>query len=194
MILTHNEKTILRVLAVKQEQYSLNSLAKVCKVSPAGAYKIVKKLETEGILHAKRVGNMKTFMLNFDSEKTARVLELAFIPEKLLGRIFQRAEDLKPLKEVTKVAIIFGSYITKKENPDDLDVLFVLEKENFEMYKQKLITVRNITPIKIQDIVQTEEDIIENLKKTDPVIVNALKEGIVLWGFDSITKVLKNAQ
>lgn len=194
MIITKNEKTILRFLAAKQELCSLNTLAKECNVSPAGAYKIVKKFEKEGIVTAKMVANIKTVTLDFNSDKTARVLELAFIPEKLEGRIFQRAKDLMLLKEVTKAGIIFGSYITKKEKPSDLDVLFILEKEKFEEYKQTLNTVINITPIKIQDIVQTEQDFIENLKRNDLIIVSALRSGIVLWGFDTLTKVLKNVK
>ena len=194
MILTPNEKMIIRFLAIKQDQYSLNGLARECKVSPAGAYKIVKKLENEEIVYAKAVANIKIFRLNFDSEKTKRVLELAFIQEKLEGRIFQRAQDMIVLNGVTKIGIIFGSYNTKEDAPRDLDLVFVVEKEDFEKYKQILTNVVNITPIKIQDIVQTEQDLTENIKKNDPIIVDALFSGIVLWGFETLSRVIKNVK
>lgn len=193
MMLTVNEKKVLRFLAISLvNSYSINDIARACKLTPNGAYKLLAKFENEGVLIAKKIANIKAYRLNFNSEKTTLVLELAFMSDKIEGRIKLRAEDIKPLRDVTKACVLFGSYITTKKEPGDLDALFVLEKKNFETYKKALSRVQDITPVKIQDVVQTPNDLEQNLKKEDPIVTVALREGIVLWGFGALVDVIKN--
>jgi len=193
MILTVNEKHVLRFLATSiGKDYSINEIARICQLTPNGAYKLLAKLEKEGVLKAKPIANLKAYHPDFENEKTARVLELAFMPDALDGRVKSRADDLKPLKAITQACIIFGSYITTKKEPGDLDILFILKRTNFEAYKTTLSRAQDITPIKIQDVVQTIDDARQNLKKGDPVVAGALRKGIVLWGQDIIIQVIKS--
>ena len=194
-MLTENEKRVLRFLAANAARdYSINDVAKACNITPNGAHKMLIKLEREGVLKAKHVANIKAYKPEFENEKTARIYELAFMPEALLqGRIKLRADDLKQLKAVTKACVLFGSYVTAKQKPEDLDALFVVEKDNFESYKKALGKVQDISPVKIHDVVQTTGDLRKNLKKSDPIVTEALHKGIALWGFDVIVQVIKNA-
>ncbi len=194
MVFTKNEKQVLRLLATSiGRDYSINDIAKACGITPNGTYKILKKLEMEGILKARHIANIKAYKLDFNCEKTERVLELALMPDALDGRVNLRAADLKPLRGVAQACVLFGSYITTKKAPGDLDVLFVLERADFEAYKRALSKIQDIAPVKIQDIVQTADDALQNLGKGDPVIVAALRKGIVLWGFGVLVQVMKNA-
>lgn len=192
MILTTKEKRVLRFLAISMQDLSINDLAKACNLAPSGAHKVLKKLEKEGVVKAKNIANIISYKLDFKGDNTESVLHIAFVPSELEGRIKLRSQDLRPLKETTHVCILFGSYITTKEKPGDLDVLFVLEKTNFEAYKQALSKAKDLIPIKIQDVIQATEDLEQNLKKGDPVIVSILRNGIVLWGFDVLVQVIKN--
>lgn len=193
-MLTANEKQVLRFLAASiRKDYSINDIAKESKLSPNGTYKLLSKFEKEGVLKVKKIANIKSYKLNFENEKTFMVLNLAFMPTITQERINSRIEDLKPLQPLTQICILFGSYITKKRNPSDLDVLLVLERKKFEKYKQMLSKVQDITPIKIQDVIQTTKDLGENLKKEDPIIVEIIKKGIIVWGFDMLVKVIANA-
>lgn len=192
MILTKNEKRVLRLIAIGKD-LSINDVAKECGVSPAGAFKILTKLAKEGVLKIKPVANIKVYQFDFENEKTMSVLELAFIPDELEGRMKSRAEDLKRLREVTSACILFGSYITTKKEPGDLDVLFVVEKQQYEKYKHLLGKVQDITPVKIQDVVQTRADLEQNLRKGDPIVTEALRNGVVLWGFSPLVEVIMNA-
>lgn len=193
MVLTIKEKRILRFLAVRSgKEYSINDIARKCSITPNGTYKILTKLEKEGILTIKPIANIKAYRLDFSSEKTTRVLELAFMPDTLEGRVKIRAEDLQQMKTVTRGCILSGSHITAKKEPGDLDILFVVQRKNFEAYKRALSKVQDIIPVKIQDIVQTTEDLSENLKKGDSIIVEALRNGVVLWGFTVLVGVVKN--
>ncbi len=194
MILTLNERKVLRLLATTiGKSASMNDIGKQCGITSGGAHKILTKLDREGVIKATFIGNLKVYKLDFEHEKTASVLELAFIQDSFEGRVKMRVNDLQNMKQVTKAGVLFGSYITTKKEPSDLDVLFVLERKNFEEYKKILNRIQDIVPIKIQDVVQTEEDLRQNLKKNDAIITAALRDGIVLWGFDMLVQVIKNA-
>ena len=194
MILTENEKCVLRFLAANAARdYSINDVAKACGITPNGAHKMLTKLEREGVLKAKQISNIKAYKPDFENEKTSNVYELAFMPDELQGRVKLRAEDLKQLRTVTSACILFGSYITAKQKPGDLDALFVVEKGAFESYKKALARIQDITPVKIHDVVQTASDLQQNLKKSDPIVTEALHKGITLWGFEIIVEAIKNA-
>ena len=194
MLLTENERKVLRLLAsTPGKEDSINQVAKNCSMTPNGVYKLLTKLEKEGILKVKPIANIKAYKLNWEEEKTIRVLELAFIPTRLEGRVKMRADDLKLLKTATKASLLFGSYITSKSQPTDLDVLFIIERKDYESYKKVLTQVQDITPIRIQDLVQTREDLVRNIKKGDPVIANALQKGTVLWGTNVLVEAMKDA-
>lgn len=192
---TKNEKKVLKfILTAFGSDYSINNIAKECGLTPNGAYKILKKFENEGSLQYKKIANIKSYKINFNNEKTIKILELILIPTIIKEKIKCRVEDLKHLKEITKVCVLFGSYITDKKEPNDLDILFVLDKVNYKKYKKRLADVSDIIPVKIHDVIQTEEDLAANIKKKSKAVIDALKNGIILWGQERIIKVIKNAR
>lgn len=192
MILTINESKVLRFLAVNtQEKYSINECAKRCNISPYGVQKIFMKFAKEGVLKVKNIGNMHAYFFDFDNEKTKRILELAFIPYSLGERIELRKNDLAQLRDITQICVLFGSYITKKKDPNDFDVLMVLEEKYYPRYKKALAVAQEIIPFKIHDVVQTMRDLEKNLKERDPVVLSALQKGILLWGYSTLVKVIQ---
>lgn len=191
-MLTNNEKKVLRlILTAFDRDYSINNVAKECNLAPNGAYKILKKFEKERILKVKNIANIKSYRIDFDNEKTDSIIDLTLVP-KLEVRIKYRLEDFKGLKEITKACILFGSYINLKKEPKDLDVLFALDKNKFREYKKRLAHVKDIVPVKIHDILQTEQDLKNNILNKDKVILQILMTGIILWGRKTIIKVIKN--
>jgi hypothetical protein len=46
-------------------------------------------------------------------------------------------------------------------------------------------------PLKVQDVLQTEEDLKNNLSKKDEVIKEILRKGFILWGHDKIVDIIK---
>lgn len=172
------------------EPYSINQIARECNLSPNGAFKILKKFEREGILKARKIANVSSYFLDFDSEKTKSVLKLALVP-RLEGRVKFRAEDLEKLKEIVKICIIFGSYATNKENPNDLDVMFVFDSKNFNKFKEISKRIFQTIPIKVHEVIQTEKDLANNLKK-NKISFEILRSGVVLWGYDKLIKIVEN--
>ncbi|MEK6951332.1 MAG: winged helix-turn-helix domain-containing protein [Nanoarchaeota archaeon] len=191
-MLTPNEKKILKYLLVNfNRDRSINEVAKDCQLSPNGAYKILRKLEREGVLTQKTIANIKAFKVSCPTLKARRIIELAFM-EPIKGRVEQRYKDLLPLQNVVRICIVFGSYLTEKKNPEDLDTLMVMEKTNFSTYKKALQEVQEIVPVKIHDILQTKQDFLTNLRQDNKVIKQALQWGIVLWGQEKLIEVLSD--
>ena len=185
-MLTVNEKKVLRLLiAAFSRDYSINQIARECGLAPNGALKILNKFEKEGILAIKRIANLNSYRLNFENEKTKLILELALI-DAMEGRIKNRLDDLKGLKEAAKVCILFGSYTDLNKKPHDLDVLFVID--DYKKYKRKLASI--IVPAKIHDVIQTKQDLKDNIAKGDEVVLSIIRKGTVLWGHKFIVEVI----
>jgi len=191
-MLTHNEKKVLRVLlTLFKENLSINQIAKKCSITPNGTLKILRKFEKEGILKSKKIANIISYSINFENEKTKNILELS-LNEELTGRVKFRYEDLKILKEITDACILFGSYIDQKKEPNDMDVLFILNKLQFKKYKEESLQIYKTIPIKVQDILQTEEDFKKNIANKDKVILEILKTGKIFWGSKKIISIIEN--
>ena len=191
-MLTKNEKKVIRTLLFSfGEEYSINEIARKCSLAPNGALKILRKFAEEGIIILKKIGNISSYLINFTNSKTRSILELSLIGEAS-NKIKNRIEDLKELQRITEAAIIFGSYIAEKENPGDIDLLFVLSKENFRKYKEEAKKIYPAMPIKVHDVLQTSEDLEKNILKKDKVIIEILRRGFILWGQSKIIEAIKN--
>jgi len=193
-MLTVNESKVLRLLfAAIDEDYSINGIARICNLTPNGAAKILKKLEKEGVLRVKSIANIKSYRIDFENQKTPAVLELSMIAE-VKGRLKNRLEDLEELRGLTKACIAFGSYINPDKEPKDLDLLFILDKEVYKQYKKKTDSLRQILPVKLHDVTQTEEDMESNIRKKDKIIIEALRTGTILWGQKIIIELMQKCQ
>ena len=58
--------------------------------------------------------------------------------------------------------------------------------DKFIKEKNQLL-IKKLHPVK-----QTHEDLIKNIAKKDKVIINAIKEGIVIHGYEKIAQLIKN--
>ena len=193
-MITNNEKKILKfLLAHINSDYSINEIAKECSLAPNGAYEILKKFEEKEMLLPKKIANSKSYKINFSSRETNKLLELALIPDYRESKIKYRYNDLKPLENITSLCIIFGSYAAKKEKPNDIDILFVIKKSDYKKYSEALENIKRILPLKLHDVIQTKEDITKNIKKQEKLIIEAISEGIILWGHEFLIEAIKNA-
>ena len=192
-MITTNEKKILRFLLTNfDKDHSINEIAKKSGLAPNGAYEMLKKFEEKGVLLSKKIANLKSYKINFDSIEANKLMELVLIPNYNESKIIYRYNDLKPLKNITKLCIIFGSYITKKEKPNDIDAIFVIRKADYKKYTQSLEKVKMVVPFKLHDVIQTKNDLTKNIKKRDKILIKAISEGVVLWGHEFLIGVIKH--
>ena len=189
---TNNENRVLRrILMSFGEDYSINEIARSCSLAPNGAFKILRKFERQGVLKPKKIANIVSYKINFEDNKTKNILGLSLIPD-LEGKLKFRMEDLKELKETTEIGVIFGSYTQEKKQPNDLDILIVVNERKYPKYKLISRKVYQTIPIKVHEVIQTEEDLRKNIKKKDKVIIDILKNGVILWGQDKLIDVIKD--
>ena len=194
-MITSNEKKILKfLLAHFNSDHSINEIAKKCGLAPNGAYEILKKFKEKGVLLVKKIANSKSYKINFDNREANKLLELVLMPNYNELKISYRHNDLKPLEEITKLCVIFGSYITKKEKPNDIDILFVIKKGDYKKYSETLEKVNRAIPFKVHDVIQTKEDLIKNIKSEEEIVLKVISEGVVLWGHEFLIEVIKNAK
>ena len=190
-MITKNQSKVLKFLTTGSysENY-INNVARKCNISVSGAQLILTNLEDENVLKHEDIGNLKSFNINFN-EKSRSYLSLAYT-EKLTNKLENRKRELEPLKENSKTAIVFGGYLHKKD-PNDIDILFILTKnEDYSKFNKKLRELGHIVPVKVHAILQTKKDIIENIKKKDKIIIEALRDGVLLWGNKVIVGVLEH--
>ncbi len=191
---TAKEGKILRFLMTCFSDHSINHVAKECDITARGTYKILKKLEKEQIVSYKEISNIKSYSINFDNPLILSYLEIVLKDERTnQPKIKIRLQDLSKMKDICKACLLFGSYITGKKEPNDIDILFVFEKKDYKKFDKELESIRLISPYKVHDMIQAPIDILDNLKKQDKAILDIIRNGVVLWGHDFIARSVKDA-
>lgn len=193
--ITHNESRIVNFLLRNfARDYNINQIAKELKLSPRGAYKILKKLEDNQVLISKKVGNNMIYKINFEKDTTLDVCQFVLIEKKTTPYIQTWIKDLQSLKKSTDLAIMFGSVLTKGKQANDIDLLLVFEKENFSKVQEEIKKINQIKSKKIHPVIQTKEDLIKNIKKRDPAMLEEIRTGIILWGRNILAEAIKDGQ
>lgn len=192
--LTENEARAMDFLVRNlKERNSINQIAKKLRLSPNGAYKILKKLEKANAIMPEKIGNAIYYKVNYDDEIGKKLAEFVLVQNELDSYAKVQAEDLKQLKDYALSCILFGSVLKKGKEAKDIDVLLVLESGKFKKLNKKLEEIKELKPKKMHDIMMTREDLLKNIRKSDEVTLGIIKTGKVLWGFETVAEALKNA-
>ena len=193
--LTINEaKTLEFLIRNFSKEFNINRLAKELKLSPGGMFKILKKLAKYDFLIEKKLGNNSFYKINYDSEDSLDALKFVLTEKDATPYVKVWIKDLEVLKEKTKLAILFGSVLTKGKEAKDIDVLLVFEKENIKEIEKQIDSINKIKSKKIHAIYQTSPDMASNISKGDPAILEEIRTGIILWGRDYLIGAIKNGQ
>ena len=189
-----NEQRILNFLTRHfTERYNINQLAKYMQITPAGALKLLRRLEHEKTVTPKRLGNAIFYNLNFTSDLARKKAELALFEEIPLPYARAQAKDLARLRPLVRAAILFGSVLKKGDAAGDIDVLVIFEKKQHKQLQNALNKLQALKTKHIQLVMQTPEDFVKNLKKPDLVILEIIRTGKVLWGHDLILDSIKQS-
>ncbi len=193
--LTINEaKTLEFLIRNFSKEFNINRLAKELKLSPGGMFKILKKLTKNNFLIGKKLGNNSFYKINYNSEDTLDTLKFVLTEKYATPYLKVWIKDLESLKEKTKLAILFGSILTKGKEANDIDILLTFEKENLKEIEKQIDSINKIKSKKIHAIYQTSQDIINNINNKDPAILEEIRTGIILWGRDYLIEAIKNGQ
>jgi len=193
--LTENEAgTINFLIRNFSKRYNINQLSKELKLSPRGIFKILKKLEKRNYLISDKQGNSIFYEVNYNSEDALDACKFSLSEKKMTPFLKALVKDMEELKEITKIAILFGSILTKEKEANDIDLLLIFDEKQFNKIEGEIKKINAIKSKKIHAVYQTKEDFADNIKERDKVIIEIIKAGIILWGRDLFLEVIKNEQ
>jgi DNA-binding transcriptional ArsR family regulator len=193
--LTENEaKAIDFLIRNFSEEYNINQLSRELKLSPRGIFKILKKLEEQRYLISKRQGNNIFYQINYSSQEALDACKFVLSERKITPFIKIQLNDLENLKGLAQIAILFGSILTKDKDANDVDVILIFKQRDFSKIQQALDKINSIKHKKFHAIYQTQEDLVNNIKKKDKVVLSAIKTGIILWGRDLFLEAIKDGK
>ena len=192
MTLTQKETEALLVLFKDfAMHYNAHSLSKKLGITPRGTLKILKNLQHQRLLTSKKFGKAVFYKVNLEDYYTFRTLETLLIAEarKNAARWLSEFKDLFP--EV-HIAIIFGSILRDPEKAHDIDLLLVFTQNKLEKVKHFIAEKNKVLLKPVHPVMQSPQDLKMNLKKNDPVVLQAVARGQVLAGYTHLMEAVKD--
>lgn len=192
--LTQNEARVMNFLARNfDERNSINGIGRKLKLSPMGAYKILKKLEKINAVKSEKIGNAAYYKINLDEEIGRKLAEFVLVQNEFnntYAKVY--AEELRKLKDAALGCIMYGSILKIGKEARDVDALIIIEKKDYTKASKKLDEdIRQLAAKRIHDVMMTKEDLANNLRNGNEAMIDMLKYGQVLWGVDVIVEAIK---
>ena len=190
--LTNKESEIILTLFKDfTNDYNANSISKKIGITPRGALKMLKNLKSQNILTSRRLGKAVFYKINLSDEYIIKLISILLMEESR-EKASRWLSELKGLLEYADIAIIFGSIIRNPKTANDIDLLIVFKKEKYSMIEKEINQRRKISTKVMHVVKQTSDDLIKNLKKKDEVILDIIKKGYVLQGYEKLVKIIEN--
>lgn len=184
---------ILKLVKDYTLDYNANSLSKEMGITPMGTLKILNKLHKQGIISKQQYGKAFFYKLNFESEYAR--LFTGFILQKeaqeSIPRIKRWATEIEHFRKYAEIAVLFGSVLsTDKYN--DVDTVLVFNSVNLKKVNSLLQERNELSTRPIHLIKLTTQDLQKNLSSKNAAMVQAIKNGIVLFGQEKLLEVLSS--
>lgn len=191
ILLTKKERETLLILFKDFTTfYNANSISKVLNISRVGAQKILKRLLKENILISKRIGKSIIYKINFENNYVNNLISFLLADE---ADNFKRwKEEFKELFNKNRTVIMFGSAIKNYSQAKDIDIMIIMENKDITEVNQIIKKKEEILPKNLHTIKLNNRDFLENLKKRDKVIVDIVKNAIILDGQEKYVEAMKN--
>jgi predicted nucleotidyltransferase len=189
MISTDLERELaLKLLKDFTKDYNPGNIAKEVKKTRVGTFKSLKSLEMKGIVIGRTLGKARFYKYNLESPFARKTAELLLMDEANQYQMW--LNEIKELFPHIKIAILFGSAVKNKNTSKDIDILLVYSSENNNIINSTLKSKNEMLIKKIHLLKQTKQDIARNIRKKDAVILDTIRTGIVLFGYQELTELI----
>jgi len=189
--LTKNEKKLLLILLKGfNEYYNSNSISKVIGLSRVGTMKIFKKLKKEEIINNKNIGRAVIYTPNFENEYTQKLMISLLAEEANEHKRWK--EEFKKLFKEGRIIILYGSIIKNYEVARDIDLMILQDKREERNIRSILREKEKILPKKLHPIIMTTKKFLEGIKNKNKIILNLIKNSVILYGQEKYLEVIKN--
>ncbi|PIN80734.1 hypothetical protein COV11_03415 [Candidatus Woesearchaeota archaeon CG10_big_fil_rev_8_21_14_0_10_30_7] len=170
--------------------YNANSISAPLKMTSVGVQKLFKRLLNANLLISKRIGKSIIYKVNLNDKYVRQLVSFLLADE---ANNFRRwKEEFGELFKKDRIVLMYGSSIKNYAQANDIDIIIVLRKKEVEEVNKFIKKKKEILPKNLHSIKMTYQDLLENLKKKDKVIIDIIKNSIVLHGHDLYVEVIKN--
>lgn len=173
------------------KNYNANSLSKEVGITPRGALKILKNLKAQQLLISKQFGKAVFYKINLSDEYSVKLISVLLMNESR-EKASRWLSEFKELFEHIDIAIIFGSIVRSPKTASDIDLLVVFKKEKYKTVNQIIDKRRAVSARAIHVVKQIPKDLVKNLKEQDKVLLNIIKRGYVLHGYEKLAEAIKD--
>ena len=174
-------------------EHTITSLAKFAKISRVGAWKILKKLEHEGLIELNPLGDGKTsaYMvhLRWENPILAKILVLFLAQEA--SKYKRWAFDFSDLEDKVEFMVLFGSVLFSFKDANDIDILCLVKEKNIGKLGDIILNIQKTQDKKIHSINFIKRELKQELKEKNKTFIDVFKKGIVLFGQENFVNFMK---
>lgn len=171
-------------------------LAKKLKMSRWGVWKILKKLEYDKLIVLSPIGSGKTSTctidLNWNDVLTEKALAFHLTQEALKHKRWRF--DFEKLEKEVEFLILFGSIIQFPKDASDIDILGVTKENKIGKIGNIVLEIQQAQNKKIHSINFTKKELKQELKEKNKAFIDAIKEGIVLFGQEKFISFMREVK
>lgn len=175
---------------------TITSLAKEVGMSRVGAWKVVKKLEKEKSVLISAIGagktSTQTIQLNWNNPVTEKKLALMLTEDALTQQRW--LSNFGELENEVDFLILYGSIIHSPKEANDIDVIGVTSKKNFNEIEEIINRLQKMQLKKIHALNFTRKELMQEIKKLNKAFIAAIKKGIVLFGQEKFIKFMREVR
>ncbi len=187
------QKIVIVILRYAHGSPTITILAEILGMTHVGVWKALKKLEAMDIVTLKAAGNKKnsayTVHLKWDNPLVEKTLALALEHEAAAQRRW--IINFAALEDKVDFLILYGSILVSSK-ANDIDILSVVSRRNSAMDIERAIMKVQKTQAKhIHNIICAPAGLKDELKKPNIAFINAVKEGVVLFGQDKFVAFMR---
>ena len=183
-------KILLKDLTIKP---TITGLAKEVGMSRVGTWKILKKLEAEKLITLTPIGESKTsansISLNWENPIVEKTLSLALTQDAQNNQRW--LSNFKELEDKVDFLLIYASIIHSPKEANDIDMLGITDKNNFQAIEDSINKIQKVQIKKIHSINLTQEEFKGELEKPNKAFIDAIKKGMILFGQEKFIKFIK---
>lgn len=188
------QKIMLALLKEFSRQHTVTSLALKLKMSRAGMWKVLKRMETEKYINLLSVGSgttsIYTVHLNWNNFLVEKSLALALAEEASTQRRWRT--NFAELESKVDFLVLFGSILHSPKSASDIDLLgMVSKKSNFRKIQKTIDKVQLTLTKKLHLLCFTPAELEQELIKSNPALVDAIAKGTVLYGQENFIKFIR---
>lgn len=187
------QKILITLIKDFSALHTATSLAQQLKMSRWGVWKIIKELEKEEIIIIRPTGKGRTstqiIHLNWNNRLTERTIALTLVQEASAHKRW--SFNFAGIEKEVDFLILYGSIIHSPKTARDIDILTIAKEKKLSKINQLIFIIQKTQEKKIHVYNLTNQEFAKELQKPNKVFLDAVKNGIILFGQDKFIDFMK---